>query len=86
MLIGKWNECEFCGVDCEPGTWVVHHLYQRSTHPHLVEEKDNLIVLCGMCHLRVHDSRDLELHLRETYYGKTSITSVEAYRPFFDED
>ncbi|MFZ6015041.1 MAG: HNH endonuclease [Patescibacteria group bacterium] len=68
------QSCEYCGRWCDSGESVIHHLYQRSLRPDLIDDPKNKITLCGMCHKLVHDNRKLELYLIATFYGKTRLS------------
>ncbi len=45
----NYNECELCGYrdDLE-----VHHKKPKKTHPHLILDPDNGIILCNICHTK----------------------------------
>lgn len=72
-ILGVCESCEFCGRECESGEWSVHHLHQRSTHPHLLDDPNNLMILCPGCHQFATDKRGFELYLIERFYGHTRI-------------
>ncbi len=51
MSLDQSEECEHCGRPCYlDGGCHKHHLFKRSTHPHLKHDKRNLITLCPLCH------------------------------------
>lgn len=70
----KADQCEFCGRWCEVDEWTVHHLFKRSTHPHLIADPKNLMVLCPSCHWRATYKREFELLLQKMFYGKTKAS------------
>lgn len=51
--ICDWT-CFVCGIKCQRGNIVAHHINSFSEYPELKFDKDNGIVLCRKCHLIVH--------------------------------
>lgn len=74
-LIYQAQPCEYCGRWCEAGEgfkeWTTHHLYQRSVRPDMIEDPNNLMVLCGKCHQFATDHRWFEQELIRMFYGRT---------------
>jgi 5-methylcytosine-specific restriction endonuclease McrA len=50
-ILYKIQYCEICKSDKELH---VHHILPRSTHPELAFDKENLMVLCKECHIKIH--------------------------------
>lgn len=77
-LVNVCEECEYCGRWCDntgiAKEWTVHHLYQRSIRPDLIDDPNNLMILCGQCHLLVTNNQEKEIELREAFYGKTRLS------------
>lgn len=71
--VGIIENCEYCGVECDSGVWSVHHLYRRSTHPHMINDPNNLMILCPSCHQYATDKKGFEDYLKDHFYGKTRI-------------
>ena len=51
ILIEQDYTCQVCGLR-EPDIMEVNHKLERSSHPELSRDKDNLEVLCPNCHRR----------------------------------
>lgn len=51
VLIEQDYTCQVCSLR-EPLIMEVNHKLERSTHPELARDKDNLEVLCPNCHRR----------------------------------
>lgn len=63
------SECEWCGTKTYLEGGEVHHLYRRSTHKHLIDNLDNLVVLCRDCHFKATNDRNFEEKLQRRLYG-----------------
>lgn len=50
------KECFYCG--CPEGVRPIHihHVFKRSTHPELKDDKENLCPLCWQCHFKTESS------------------------------
>jgi 5-methylcytosine-specific restriction endonuclease McrA len=48
----RLHECEICLKDLgsEPRSYMFDHLLEKSTHPNLKFEKDNIALVCLECH------------------------------------
>ncbi len=55
----NWS-CADCGIHCQKGNIVAHHLVSFADHPELRYEINNGQVLCRPCHARVH-AEELQL-------------------------
>lgn len=53
IIFSKSRSCKCCGEEMR--RMQIHHLYSRNTHPELIFNVDNVVVLCECCHKRFHD-------------------------------
>lgn len=49
----KGKEC-ICCSQTKRNT-VIHHVYSRNTHPHLMYNINNVVVMCEECHMKFHN-------------------------------
>lgn len=52
VLSERGRKCEICGSEIEIN---VHHILSRTEYPNLTLDEENLIVLCGKCHRKIHE-------------------------------
>ena len=59
--------CAHCGYPCYLDHCEKHHIYKRSTHPHLKHDKRNLITLCPLCHRLTETDNSFLWWLQQKY-------------------
>ena len=62
------GRCEYC--NCRQAV-DPHHLYKRSTHPHMITDPKNIAFLCRICHNLTEQSQWFLLRLQRLLYGRT---------------
>ena len=55
-----WWTCRLCGIKCEKGNIIAHHLKLFSEFPELRFVVDNGITLCRSCHAKLHNPLKLQ--------------------------
>lgn len=58
--------CRWCGGYGSD----IHHLFERSTHPDLVTEPANLVMLCRRCHGWIDTVQGFRERLQERFFGR----------------
>ena len=62
---GEGAKCFYCGTTFyAAGGLDKHHLFRRSTHPDLISDPGNLILLCRKCHDRATNDHKFEENLQ----------------------
>ena len=52
LFYERERKCEICDSEI---SLHIHHILYRSEYPELTFDKENLMILCGKCHKKIHE-------------------------------
>lgn len=61
---GEFGRCFYCGTTAFIAALDEHHVFRRSLRPDLIDDKENLMLLCRKCHDRATNEPQFEEKLQ----------------------
>lgn len=65
--------CWWCGETSYTTQIDGHHVFKRSTHPHLIEEHRNIMPLCRECHMRTENNNEFYKKIQKIWCANTAF-------------